>query len=205
MLLIVYAGLAVLGCGYVLVAGFLGHIVEGGDGGGHHVGGHGDSHYGVDGSGHGAVNAQAQAGPVFHFPFFSPLALATFVGALGAFGLIGRLGLGLGDWSSLIVAAVAGFGTSWLASRLAWQIMMGSVGSSEIRASELTGARGEVITPIPEGGLGEVAAMVGGQRYTAAARGSEGQAVPRGTAVTVVQMVGSTLVVRAETDRVQEA
>jgi membrane-bound ClpP family serine protease len=52
-----------------------------------------------------------------------------------------------------------------------------------------------VITPIPKDGLGEVAALVGGQRYTAPAREAQGREVPRGAQVRVLKMVGSTLLV----------
>jgi membrane protein implicated in regulation of membrane protease activity len=152
----------------------------------------------VDGSGHGAVHADAAVDAGFRFPFFSPLALAAFAGALGAFGLIARLGLGLDDWASLLVAVPAGMATSYAASYAGWKVMSGAEASSQIRSADLEGARAEVLTPIPGGGLGEVAALVNGQRFTASAREAEGREVPRGAHVTVVQMVGSTLVVKLD-------
>ena len=57
------------------------------------------------------------------------------------------------------------------------------------------GARAEVLTPIPAGGIGEVAAMVEGQRFNAPAREVAGRAVVRGQVVTVTEMVGGTLLV----------
>ena len=58
--------------------------------------------------------------------------------------------------------------------------------------------RSKVTTPIPAGGLGEVVAMVRGQRYSAAAREAHGGALPRGAAVVVTGMVGSTLLVQTD-------
>ena len=63
---------------------------------------------------------------------------------------------------------------------------------------QLAGSAAEVTAPIPAGGVGEAVAMVAGQRYAASAREADGRAVPRGTAVTVVGMVGPTFLVRAD-------
>ena len=60
----------------------------------------------------------------------------------------------------------------------------------------MVGAPAEILTPIPAGGVGEAAALVQGQRFTAPARELDGNEVPRGAAVTVVRMTGSTLVVK---------
>jgi hypothetical protein len=55
-----------------------------------------------------------------------------------------------------------------------------------------------VITPIPAGGIGEVAAIVKGQRFSGPAREQDGREVPRGAHVRVKAMVGTTLVVIKE-------
>jgi membrane protein implicated in regulation of membrane protease activity len=196
MLTTAYVALAVIGCGYVLVSAFVGHLGNGGDGGHEHAAHGADAQYGIDGSGHGAVSAGAASAAEFHFPFFSPLALFTFMGALGAFGLIARVGAGLADWPSLAVAVPAAAATSYGATWLGWRLFTGATGSSEIRDADLAGAEGEVITPIPSGGLGEVAVMVRGQRFAAPAREAEGGELPRGTGVRVVRAMGSTLVVQ---------
>jgi membrane protein implicated in regulation of membrane protease activity len=64
-----------------------------------------------------------------------------------------------------------------------------------VRPAQLVGVRAEVLTPIPEGGVGEVAAMVEGQRFNAPAREVAGRAVARGQLVRVTEMVGGTLLV----------
>lgn len=208
--------MAVLGCGYVLVATILGHVHlgDGGDAGGDagHGGdggdaGHGDGgdaaghdvggeHYGLGGQGHGSASAGAATLTAFQFPFFSPLALATIIGSTGAYGLIAKAGWRASDVGSLLIALPAAAVTAYAVTYVAWRLVMSSRGSSQIRLAELAGARAEVITPIPAGGIGEVAAMVQSQRYNAPAREAHGREVARGTIVIVEGLVGTTLVVR---------
>jgi membrane protein implicated in regulation of membrane protease activity len=218
MLTLAYIALALIGCGYIVVSAFLGHLFEfsesshGADGAhaGTHVHAHPQSQvqsstesYGVgatgtaDGVGHGTATAHGAGGPEFHFPFFSPLALATLFAAIGAYGLIALHGFKVGETLSLLIAVAAAFVTAYAITYLAFKMVTGARASSMIRIGDLPGKLAEVTTPIPEGGLGEAVAMVGGQRYAASAREEGGRAVPRGAAVTVVGLVGSTLVVRA--------
>ena len=199
--------MAVLGCGYVLISMLLGHIHIGvgghadggaGDFGGHDAGGHdvGGEHYGVGGEGHGAASAAASQVPAFHFPFFSPLAVATIIGTTGAYGLIAKFGWHASDRGSLLFALPVALATAYAVTYIGWRLVMGSRGSSQIRLADLVGARAEVITPIPAGGIGEVAAMVQSQRYNGPARETQGREVARGTIVTVEGLVGTTLVVK---------
>jgi len=74
--------------------------------------------------------------------------------------------------------------------------VQGSRGTSAIQAHDLEGVPAEILTPIPEGGLGEAAAFVKGERFAGPAREESGRAVPRGTPVTVVRLSGSTLIVK---------
>jgi membrane protein implicated in regulation of membrane protease activity len=210
MLTLVYLALAVVGCGYIVVSGFLGHLFELGDSGGSagHAGHAGHDHggddggehavtYGLGGTGHGTASADTAGIGEFHFPFFSPLALATLFASIGAYGIIAQHGFGASDPVSLAVAVPAAVATSYLVTYLGWRIVQGARASSMIRLSDLRGATAEVTTPIPPGGVGEAVAMVGGQRYSGPAREERGVELPRGAAVTVVGVVGPTLVVRA--------
>ena len=175
MLTTTFLGLALLGAGYIVVAAFLGHLTDAGS----------DSHA-HDGA-HGAD---------FHFPLFSPLAIATLFAAIGAYGLIAKHALELGDWQSLAVAFPAALVTAWGVAYLAFRIMRGARGTSSIKTEAFEGARGEVLTTIPAGGLGEIAAIVDGHRVTGPARNEGEGALPQGAAVSVVRMVGSTFLVR---------
>jgi membrane protein implicated in regulation of membrane protease activity len=168
-----------------------------------HAGADGPAHvaYGVDGGGHGSASAEASGAGSFHFPFFSPLALATLFAAVGAYGLIALHGFGVTDTSSLAIAVPAACATAYAVSYLGWRLISGSRGSSQIRLADLAGASAEVITPIPAGGIGEVAAIVAGQRFAGPARELHGRELPRGARVTVKEMVGTNLVVVKGEDR----
>ena len=50
---------------------------------------------------------------------------------------------------------------------------------------------GTIITPIPAGGVGEIAYVQAGTRYTAPARDERGAPVPNGQTVRIVRIVGS--------------
>ena len=223
MLTLVYMAFAGLGCLYVVLAAFLGHGSDFGghdsggaghagghaghaggqaaDAGGHSsdagdLAGHGEAAYGIGGGGHGGVHATAPAAAGFHFPFFSPLALATVIAAIGGYGLIAKAALGAGDGASLAMAVPAAVLTAYGVTWVGWRLVSGSTSSSLIRLEDLAGAAAEVTVPIPAGGIGDAMAVAGGQRYAAPAREVNGLAVARGARVTIVA-AGTTLVVRA--------
>jgi len=200
LLTLTYLGLAFLGAGYLLFSVFMGHSDLGGEGhgdAGHHAPDGGDAHmdYGVDAGGHASASAHAPHAAEFHFPFFSPLALATLFACIGGYGLIALHGFRTEDATSILAAIPAAVVTAYLVTYAGWRIVGSSRGSSQIRIQDLAGVDAEVITPIPAGGVGEVAALVDGQRYTAPAREAQGREVPRGAHVKVLKMVGSTLLV----------
>jgi hypothetical protein len=198
MLTLAYVVLAVVGALFVAYSALSGHLI---DAGGAHAdaAGHAgpDTHYGVEGQGHATSKASEGGGASFHFPFFSPLALATLFAALGAWGLIAQFGFHLRDESSLALAVPAALVTAYAVTYLGWRLVSGARGSSAIRMADFAGAQAEVITPIPPGGTGEVAALIQGQRFTAPAREADGKELSRGSLVTVLRTVGPTLVVSA--------
>ncbi|HEY0781391.1 MAG TPA: NfeD family protein [Thermoanaerobaculia bacterium] len=204
MLTVAFIALAGVGCLYVLVGAFLGHHFDfsaahghaGHDGsGGHEQQGASASAYGLSGQGHGSAAAGHGGAPVFHFPFFSPLALATLAAMVGGFGLIALHGFHLSEGLSLAAALPAALAATYLVTYVAFKLTADAKASSLIRSADLVGALGEVTTPIPAGGVGEVVAILGGQRLSGPARESEGREVPRGATVTVVRMAGPTYVV----------
>lgn len=181
MLTLTYIILAVVGCGYILITAFLGHLFEhGDDGGGDHAGGD-----------HGGAG--------FHFPFFSPLALATLFASFGAWGLIAQFGLGLSEGYTVLFSLPAALATAYAVTYVGWRLVRGSRSSNLIRMADLSGCSAEVTAPIPAGGIGEATAIVRGQRYSAPARAADGAELPRGAAVTVVGTAGPTLLVQAAT------
>lgn len=200
MLVLAYIGLAVLGSGYVLGSMLLGHLSDFGAsdasahaGGGEHTA---DASYGVEHGGHGTASAGDGVAAAFHFPFFSPLALATLSAAVGGLGLVARFGLKLADGPSLLVAVPGALVVTYIVTYAAWRMVQGSRGTSAISTQSFAGVPAEILTPIPEGGVGEAAASVAGQRFSGPAREVDGRAVARGTRVTVVRLSGATLIVK---------
>lgn len=193
MLSLAYLALLVVGGGYVLFSMFFG----GGDDAGAEVGSEVHVGYGVEGGGEGSATASASSGS-FHFPFFSPLAVATLLGSTGAWGLIGRHGLGFSANLSLVAALAAALLTTYATTYVSWRLVQGSRASSLLRTSEMAGAEGEVSVPIPEQGIGEVVVLVAGQRFNSSARSASGGPLARGSRVVVEGLVGTHLVVRAK-------
>jgi membrane protein implicated in regulation of membrane protease activity len=173
MLTLTYIVMAAAGCGVVAITIALGSFFDG------------------DGL-HGGVDAG------FHFPFFSPTALAALAGAVGGFGLIALYGFQASDATSLLIALPAGFGFTYVVTYVAWRLLKGSTGTTALSPEHLAGVSAEILTPIPAGGVGEAAAVVHGERFTAAAREVDGLEIPRGAIVTVVRYAGATLYVRAD-------
>ena len=156
------------------------------------IGGHFFGHGGhVDGSG-GHVEAGADSSDAPGMSIFSPTIMAAFVTAFGGFGLIFTQFPATGNaaisapLSLLGGAAVAGL----LFAFFRW-LFSHSQGSSESHVARLIGAEANIITPIPENGVGEIAYVVGDTRYTAPARAESGAAVANGSTVKITRIVGT--------------
>lgn len=152
-------------------------------------------------TGHPDLDLSVDAGPhvegSWHGMSLSPVALAGFVTAFGAFGLITEaiLGPGTSVGLSLLVALIGGLVVGGLSQVLFYSFIVKSQGSSEVTRRDVVGATGEVLTPIPAGGLGEVAFVAQGARVVMTARGAQGEAIGRGSVVWIVDQVGSVALV----------
>jgi membrane-bound ClpP family serine protease len=76
------------------------------------------------------------------------------------------------------------------------KFMYGSQSNSIYSLDELVGTEAEVITPVPEKGLGEIAYVANGIRYTQSARSMEGCSIKRGAAVVIREIAGNVAVVQ---------
>lgn len=157
----------------------------------------------VDLSGHGIgpVHVEAGAGaehPGVNIPSLSPITVASFVTAFGAFGLIA---LGLfnvaAPWSlawaaggALVVAVIAHFAFGYF--------LIAPQGSSEVQHKDIVGAVGQVTTPIPADSVGEVAFVAQGGRVTYPAQSASGAPIARGVTVVIEKVVGGVVVVRPQ-------
>jgi membrane protein implicated in regulation of membrane protease activity len=122
----------------------------------------------------------------------SPTTLATFVTAFGGFGLIfSRIPLTSSPWLSLPLSALAGVLIAACVFLVFNKIFRATQSSSEGRVAELFGQSAEVITPIRAGGIGQIAYVQGGTRYTASARTDEPCDIATGEKVRIVRVAGS--------------
>ena len=182
----IYLGCLGVGLVFTMLTLFFSHLLGGGGHDGHVSGGGGHAEAGADSSDMPGVS------------LFSPTVITTFITAFGGFGIIFRE---IPATHSPLFSAplAAGFavvtaGTVfWLMNRL----FQATQSSSESKVGDLAGMVGHIITPIPENGVGEIAYVQGGSRYSAPAREETGIAVPVGAAVKIVRIVGSQFYVKA--------
>ncbi len=187
---VIYAVLILIGAGLhdihlpgIHIPGFDLHVDGHDIGVGHDVNvGHVDTGAGVDSS-------------TVKVPSLSPITVASFVTAFGAFGLIA---LGLFDSTSrgsLVWAGLGGFVVALIAHFAFGYFLIAPQGSSEVRLQDFPGMQAEVITPIPVGSVGEIAFVSQGGRVTYTAQSSNGEAIPRGATVVVEKVIGGVAMV----------
>lgn len=180
--MIIYGICLVTGLFFTVLTVLFGHFF----GGGGHVLGSG-----------GHVEAGADTSDDPGMSIFSPTVIASFVTAFGGFGLIfsqfpsTRPGIVSAPLSLLGGAVVAG----------AMYFFFGFVfrhtqSSSESRVARLVNTEATVITPISPNGVGEIAYVVGGTRYTAPARAEDGFFIGNGQTVVIVRVVGTQFYVK---------
>jgi membrane protein implicated in regulation of membrane protease activity len=136
--------------------------------------------------------------PSVKVPSLSPITIASFVTAFGAFGLIA---LGLFNTStraSLAWAAVGGLIVAIIAHFAFGYFLIAPQGSSEVRLRDLVGSEAEVITPIPADSVGEIAFVAQGGRVTYTAQSTTKTPIPRGATVVIEKVIGGVAMVRTQ-------
>jgi hypothetical protein len=124
-------------------------------------------------------------------PALSPITIASFITAFGAFGIIsGQLFAATAPFS-LVWATGAGIVVAAIAHFAFGYFLIGPQGSSEIRDIDVVGSEGQVITPIAADSVGEIAVNVRGTRITYTAL-----TIARGTPVVVVRLLSNAAWVR---------
>lgn len=176
--MIIYTACLTLGLLFAIISAFAGHLFGGHDGGDVGTGGHAEAGY--DHSGVPGVS------------FFSPTVLACFVTAFGACGLIlMHVESTRNVWINAPISAVAGAIMAFCALLLFNWMFSKTSSSSESRVASLMGLTASIVTPIPANGVGEIAYVQGGSRYTAPARTETGVPVPAGKPVRITRVVGT--------------
>lgn len=176
--MIIYLVCLAVGVLFTFISALAGHLFGGGDGGDVGTGGHAEA--GFDHSG------------VPGLSFFSPTVLACFITAFGAAGLIfSRIEATKSVWISAPLAALTGMGIASLAFFFFNYMFHQTQSSSEPQVGTLVGTTGSILTPIPENGVGEIAYVHGGCRYTAPARTEKGNPIPAGKPVKITRIAGT--------------
>jgi membrane protein implicated in regulation of membrane protease activity len=145
-----------------------------------------------------AHSGEIDLGGEVKMPSLSPIAIASFVTAFGAFGLIGQWLFNSSPVWSLASATIGGLTVAVLAHLAFTYFLIKPQGSSEVTMKDVVGAAAEVITPIPADSVGEVALVAQGGRVTYPAKSATGQAINRNTTVVVERMVGGIAFVRPQ-------
>ena len=180
---LVYLFCLAVGFVFVLISAVLGHVF--GDG----------SH--VDGSG-GHAEAGADSSDAPGVSMFSPIVLAAFVTAFGAFGLmLSQVEATKAAAVSAPLSMVGAFVVAYALVSVLRKIVRASDSSSESQVATLVGHVATVISPIPDSGVGEIAYVQSGTRYTAPAREENSKPVASGHTVTITRIVGSQFYVSA--------
>jgi membrane protein implicated in regulation of membrane protease activity len=128
----------------------------------------------------------------------SPITIANFVTSFGGFGLIATQMFHMPDAISIIPASVGGVCIAALMFVFYTKVLIAGQGSSEVRMTDISGTVAEVIIPIPQNGLGQVAFVVRGARMTRGARSADGEPIPRGTIVAIQAVAGNTVTVKRQ-------
>ncbi|HZL42648.1 MAG TPA: NfeD family protein [Verrucomicrobiae bacterium] len=157
---------------------------------GHLFGGH-DAHGGDVGTGGHAEAGYEHTGMPGMSPF-SPTTIASFMTAVGGLGMIlSRIEATRSAWINMPLSILGGLaiaaGVVWLFGTIFYKTQS----SSESRVATLIGQTATIITPIPTQGVGEIAYVQAGTRYTAPAREELGAAVASGQTVRIVRIVGA--------------
>lgn len=155
------------------------------------LGGHGFDH-GVDhaGGADGAHHASDGPSP------FNPLVIASAITAFGAVGLIANKGFGMSSlWSTIDALGFAGLIGAAIFFGIV-KLMYNSQSNSLFSLDDLADTVAEVLTPVPEKGLGEIAYVVNGIRYTISARSLEGDSIPRSETVIIREVSGNVAIVQ---------
>jgi membrane-bound ClpP family serine protease len=177
--MIIYTGCLAVGLLFTIISAFMGHLLGGG-------------HEGADIGSGGHVEAGVDTHGMPGFSFFSPTVLAAFVTAFGAFGIVfSHIEATSGVWASAPLSAVSGAAVAGLVFLLFNAMFKKTQSSSESQIASLPGQAASIVTPIPQNGVGEIAYVQGGTRYTAPARTEDGRPIGAGKSVRISRVVGT--------------
>ncbi len=175
----VYLGCFLFGLLFTVVSVFFGHHISGTDG-----------HMDLGTGGHAEAGYEHTGMP--GISLFSPTAICAFLTAFGGFGLIfSHIGPTKSVWISTPLSLVGGILIALAVTAVFGYVFRRTQSSSEGHTGSLLGKTATVISPIPTAGVGEIAYVQGGSRYTAPAREQTGLAVATGQTVKITRVAES--------------
>lgn len=189
---------------YATIAAFMGGVFgfdHGGVEGGIEAGAEGgieahDFGTGQDvGAGHGEAIAGTGPGEVAISPL-SPMTIATFSTVFGGSGLIMTKMFRLSIFITLPSAVAVGFLVAGGVFVVFYRVFRSVQASSEVQLAALVGKQAEVTEAVSEQGVGQIAYVARGGRFTSNARSEDGRAIDRFAPVEITRVVGNTLYVR---------
>lgn len=169
--------------------GHLFHLGHHGDGGfdtghasidGHHVDG------GADMPGHTHVDGGHQGGPIIS-PF-KPVVIMAFLTVFGGIGIISLNYLGLAAVFALIAAIPSGILVSFLMYRFVIVPLYMAQNTSAVSQRELIGIPATVTLEIKKSCFGKITYVVNNSTYTAPAISGDGEEIPRGERVVILNI-----------------
>jgi membrane-bound ClpP family serine protease len=149
----------------------------------------------------GGLDGHAESGFGTHdmpgFSALSPTTIASFITAFGGAGLIFmRIEATSNPWINVPLSVMVALGIAGSVLALFRLIFRATQSSSESRVGQVVGLAATIITPIPANGVGEIAYVHGGSRYSAPAREEDGIPIPGGSTVKITRIVGTQFYVR---------
>ena len=165
---------------FTIISAAAGHLFGGGHDTDSDVGTGGHAEAGFDHTGMPGISA------------FSPTVIASFVTAFGGLGIIfSRIEATSKPWISAPLAALGGVVIAAGVFTVFQKLFSKTQSSSESIVASLVGQEATIISPIPENGVGEIAYVQAGTRYTAPARADDGLSIAAGRSVRITRTVGS--------------
>ncbi|NWG13644.1 MAG: hypothetical protein HXY20_08930 [Acidobacteria bacterium] len=126
----------------------------------------------------------------------SPTIIATFLTGFDGGGMLANSYFELSVGKGALVAIMTGVLLSGGTYLALFVLFRETQAGSEFSVEDMIGRTVQIITPIPEGGTGEIALEAKGTRINGPARSVDGKAIPRNAAVTIVKVVGTVYYVR---------
>ncbi|MGO8764436.1 MAG: NfeD family protein [Limisphaerales bacterium] len=183
---LIYASCFGVGLVFTIFSAFFGHL----------FGGH-EAHVDIGTGGHAEAGYETTGMP--GLAPFSPTTIACFITAVGGLGMIfSSIPATESVWISAPLSILGGLIIAVAVFFLFESIFQKLQSSSESHVGKLVGQPATIITPIPMNGVGEIAYVQSGTRYSAPAREDKGRPVASGQSVKIVRVVGTQFYVQSE-------